>query len=303
VLVERVEIVETASEDRLATPLMSTVPPELLASCATLTILCGPEPGRAHEVPALRALLGRDLECDVSIDDPGVSRRHAVIRRVDATFSIEDLQSKNGLFVNGRRTTSAMLRSGDRVHLGANVALRFDETDDLEYQLRRRLFESSTFDALTGALNRGNFFRRLEEDLVVARTTRAEVSLLMLDVDHFKEVNHHHGHTIGDSVLRDLALCISRSSRANDVLGRYGGEEFVVASRATSAADAFRFAERLRAQIETASMAVPITVSIGVASSSELGAAVTPEALVRLADQRLYAAKRLGRNAVVGVSR
>jgi diguanylate cyclase (GGDEF)-like protein len=128
------------------------------------------------------------------------------------------------------------------------------------------------------------------------------VSLLMIDIDHFKSVNDRYGHPAGDRVLRDVARLLQEGVRTVDTVGRYGGEEFVAILPQTEMADARQLAERLRRAIEAHVVKVPageirVTVSIGVAKYPAVAIA-TPDDLVRAADQALYRAKEEGRNRV-----
>lgn len=164
-------------------------------------------------------------------------------------------------------------------------------------------------DALTGALLRGPLMEQLELGLSYAMRHREPYAVLMLDLDRFKRVNDEHGHLAGDAVLREAALRIGKRLRRHDVLGRYGGEEFLVLLPGTDLAGARTVAEGIRRSIEEepfvhGSAPIPVTVSIGVrALADDAPARVLPEALpaqtmVADADRALYAAKHNGRNRV-----
>jgi diguanylate cyclase (GGDEF)-like protein len=176
--------------------------------------------------------------------------------------------------------------------VGVVAALVFvlkSRVDRLVAGMRR----ASTTDPLTGVLNRGAFARKLEAALVCGR----RVVLAVMDLDHFKRVNDRLGHPAGDRALRRFCEIVEAETRAGDVLGRLGGEEFGLLLVDTDAAGAHRFAERLRATVAeaTASEEVPLTVSIGLAQSTP---ATTGDDLLRTADDALYAAKGAGRNRV-----
>jgi two-component system cell cycle response regulator len=162
--------------------------------------------------------------------------------------------------------------------------------------------ELAVTDQLTGLNNRRYMMGQL--DALLERTSSGgdPVSLLMLDIDHFKRVNDTWGHTLGDEVLREVAIRLASSVRAVDIPCRYGGEEFVVVMPATRLTDAARIAERIRTTISAEPFAVgdreiPVTVSLGVSASD--GADDRPESLIRRADEALYEAKAAGRNQVV----
>jgi diguanylate cyclase (GGDEF)-like protein len=161
-------------------------------------------------------------------------------------------------------------------------------------------------DALTGAYNRKHFAERLASELAYAKRHKAPLSMLIFDLDHFKRVNDSLGHLGGDQVLRTVAALVKRTLRAEDVFARYGGEEFAIIARGTDVDQAFLFAERVRGMVEHARIdfngnPIPVTVSIGVASLVCL-AEPTADGLIAKADERLYAAKRGGRNRSVGAA-
>jgi diguanylate cyclase (GGDEF)-like protein len=274
------------------------------ASRATLTMLTGVNAGEVISLQGDAFVLGRGPQADVSADDAGVSRAHAKLTRLgDGRFALEDLGSTNGTFVGARQVKACELKGGERIQLGPNVLLRFAIVDDAEEEMQRRLFESSTRDALTRAYNRKYLMDRLVAEVAHARRHDSDLALLMLDLDFFKKMNDVHGHLVGDHVLRSVASRIAKLIRVDDLFARYGGEEFVILARAITQDDAVRFAERARAAIEeleltTGIATVHVTVSIGVASLRECDG--EPAALLALADTRLYRAKSGGRNRVCG---
>jgi diguanylate cyclase (GGDEF)-like protein len=121
-------------------------------------------------------------------------------------------------------------------------------------------------------------------------------SVLLLDLDHFKRVNDTRGHRVGDEVLRTVAGVLRGRCRRSDIVARYGGEEFAVLLPDTGREDAITLARELRLRVGTTTMAMPVTVSIGVAASSDGHG--PPDALVGAADRALYEAKAAGRNHV-----
>ena len=170
------------------------------------------------------------------------------------------------------------------------------------HELSDKLHEVSIRDPLTGIYNRRHFSERLTSELAYSRRHGTPISVVMMDVDHFKRVNDVHGHRAGDAVLIDVAQLVQGEVRQEDLLARYGGEEFVLVLRDTDAACAKIVAERLRARVEKheathAGRTIRVTLSLGCAA--ELGGG-TEETLLRTADARMYEAKRRGRNCVVG---
>jgi two-component system cell cycle response regulator len=275
---------------------------------ATLTVITGVDAGQVFSLDAADASVGRGLEASMILEDAAISRLHArIVRSEDGRHAVHDLGSTNGTFVSGRRVERAPLVSGDRIQVGPNVILRFAITDEAEESLLRRLYESSTRDALTSAFNRKYFCERLKTEIAYAERHGTSLAVLLLDVDHFKQINDGYGHLMGDQVLRAVSHRIAGVIRREDVFARYGGEEFAVLARSGNAVDAERLAERLRVAIEhlrvpAASSVVTVTVSIGVASLAEClgggGGGGGETELIALADTRLYKAKAAGRNRV-----
>jgi diguanylate cyclase (GGDEF)-like protein len=165
----------------------------------------------------------------------------------------------------------------------------------------RRLEELSRTDALTGLRNRRSFDEELKMRFEHARRYGRPLTLVMIDIDHFKEVNDAFGHPVGDAVLQKVAQVLQRTTRQSDVVARFGGEEFAVLLPETPMREALQFAEKIRAAVaaEDLGTGMPprITISAGVAgmSKSELH---SPEELVAAADAALYRAKGNGRNRV-----
>jgi two-component system cell cycle response regulator len=183
------------------------------------------------------------------------------------------------------------------------AGLRILELQEQLVQAREQLREQATHDALTGLLSRASVFEALQTELVRASRERRPISVLMVDLDRFKQINDTHGHQSGDSVLREAAQRMKSCARRYDSLGRYGGEEFLVVLPGCDAAAAFAQAERLRESLASAPFAtnagaLHVTCSIGVSCRAEPSPGDT-EALIREADEALYTAKHGGRNQVV----
>ncbi|MGH8174860.1 MAG: GGDEF domain-containing protein, partial [Steroidobacter sp.] len=156
-------------------------------------------------------------------------------------------------------------------------------------------------DSLTGVLNRRSLLERLDAGCLRAQARGLPIALLFIDLDHFKEINDTYGHAAGDACLRAIIDPIHAELRQSDVIGRYGGEEFVVILSSADVSAAQPIAERIRrrvADVRVTGFGPPIhvTCSIGVATSDMLG--VWGEHLIARADEAVYAAKRSGRNRV-----
>jgi diguanylate cyclase (GGDEF)-like protein len=297
---------ESSTRTTDATIAVSSPIPPRHKTGALLTVVVGPHTGRAYSIVEPVTIIGRGKEAHVRIDDAGASRNHAkIVVSGDGKYVLEDLGSTNGTFVDGARIDKTVeLKSGDRVRFGASVTLSFAILDAQAETLQHQLYESSVRDPLTRAHNRRYLVERLSGEIAYAKRHGTEFALILFDLDHFKHINDTYGHLAGDDVLRGVASLISRMIRAEDVLARFGGEEFVVAVRGIEKDHLMRFAERLRVAVERQEMvadatSVRITASIGCASLAELpDTHRNGDGLLRLADERLYCAKSQGRNRV-----
>lgn len=166
----------------------------------------------------------------------------------------------------------------------------------------QKLAQLTKTDALTGVLNRGYLLRTARSELARARRYRTPLACVMLDLDHFKQVNDEHGHLVGDRVLEWVGEALLATVRAHDLVGRFGGEEFVLLLPSTELDGARELAERCRAllaerRIDTGNGGLSVTASFGVSAYPDLDATSVDD-LLRAADEALYRAKQRGRNRV-----
>jgi diguanylate cyclase (GGDEF)-like protein len=279
-------------------------PPQPPASGACLVYIypTGPGIGRRFLLTAAQLLLGRDEECDISLDDPSVSRRHAhVVPATDGCYAV-DLDSKNGTFVNERPVTRQRLRDGDYLRVGSSI-FRFLDSGNVEAAYHEEIYRLTILDALTGLPNRRHLAEFLTRELIRAARYRRPVGLVLIDMDRFKSINDELGHLGGDAVLRELATLLRQRAAPGDLASRYGGEEFALALVESSPEAALATAEELRAGIERhpftyAGQSLTLTASLGVATSGP--GQVDPDELLRRSDEKLYQAKRAGGNRVAG---
>ena len=275
---------------------------------ASVTVLTGDEAGRFHLVGREGAVLGRSAAADILFPLDTVSRHHARIAWADGQFTRTDLGSHNGTFLDGLEIHGSItLPRRCRIQLGTQLILQFDGLDLLGVQAMRKLSESLLVDALTGTGNRSHLEQRLLQELSYARRHRHPFGLLLLDLDHFKDLNDTHGHVAGDHVLAAVGQALREVCRAEDAVFRYGGEEFCVLVRGLDASQMVRMAERIRKSIaalrvEThntagAPVMASVTVSIGVASL-DLDHPPSVEQVLLTADRALYRAKAWGRDRV-----
>jgi diguanylate cyclase (GGDEF)-like protein len=184
------------------------------------------------------------------------------------------------------------------------LASELKDTNDKLNEANHLLTESSIRDHLTGLYNRRYLFDVLTREVATVQRYGESLSALLLDIDHFKQINDTYGHNGGDRVLNCVSRIMLESIRGTDIAVRYGGEEFIILMPQTDLIGGKTVAERIRKAIEAFSVsidgrAVKVTISIGVASCGAGSAAKSPDELVNSADQALYRAKKEGRNRVV----
>ena len=249
---------------------------------AFLLVLSGPQFGDIFPLDAGReVVIGRREDADLQLQDDGVSRRHASIRVVGTHALLKDLASANGTWA-----------------------------DELEARWQMKIAEGALQDSLTGLFNRRHFEERLSSELAAAQRHGRALSLLLVDVDHFKNVTDQFGHLAGDEALKMVAFVLRGTVRKEDVVARYGGEEFVVLARETALQGGRALAERIRKAVERSRCAwqgrdLGLTVSIGVTISvglTEFIVGKSDRELLESADRALYLAKQAGRNRVIALT-
>lgn len=271
-------------------------------ACLVLLHPSGPDLGRRTALEGASYIVGRDTDADLVVPRSAVSRQHGrLFRDEQSQWWVEDLKSTNGTFVNEERVTAVRLAEGDLVRFG-DAIYKFLSGSNVESAYHEAIHTMAIQDAMTGIHNKRYFMEFLEREVSAAGRHGHALTLVILDVDHFKKINDAHGHLAGDAVLKELAARIRPRIRREDLFARYGGEEFVCVLPITALAGGVIFAEHLRSIIEEKPAryegdAIPFTVSLGVATiQAEIEAdAVT---LIRRADEQLYIAKRAGRNRV-----
>jgi len=193
--------------------------------------------------------------------------------------------------------TFGPLRAADRSITAIFISVQ-DVTDFVVYE--HKLVQMAKVDGLTGVFNRRYLDIRLQEELERSKRHGNPLSILMIDIDHFKAINDTHGHLCGDFTLRKISELLQSTVRSSDILGRYGGEEFCCVLPETPLEQAVIFAERCREQVGThlftcSDRPASVTISIGVTGQTR---ADSLETIVKRADDALYEAKRTGRNRV-----
>ena len=254
--------------------------------------------------------LGRAPENQIRLSEPEVSRHHARVelvhqRGLAPMVLLSDLGSTNGTFVNGGRILPrngpTTLRQGDVVRLGSH-AFKLKHMDELEKHYHEAVLAQATVDPLTQLSNRSSVLSFLEKHTDLARRYKRPLAVILCDLDHFKEVNDRYGHAAGDLVLRSFGAVVCRRLRASDLVGRIGGEEFLVVLPETGGGEALTVAEGLRAGLAAEPMPVPageelrVTCCFGVVEYGSND--VDGGSMLARADAALYRAKALGRNRV-----
>lgn len=268
-----------------------------------LVCIYGPGLGHRFELKDGEITIGRDVVNDIQVDLDNVSRRHAKVSRREGKVYVSDLGSTNGTFVNDKEVRQAAeLRSGDLVKTGGSI-FKFLYGGDVESLFHEEIYRITIVDGLTQCFNKRYFLEFLEREMARGQRYGRPLSLMMFDIDHFKNVNDTHGHLAGDYVLRELGLRVKAKVRKEECLARYGGEEFALVTPESGPARVRKFAEKIRALAESHPFQfdlkpIPITLSIGVADMSP--AFTDPSRFIRAADEMLYRAKHQGRNRVCG---
>ncbi len=270
---------------------------------AYLVALAGLSRGEMFKLDGPRSIIGRSPNAQIRLVDDGVSREHANVALVDDKAILNDMGSTNGTFCNGVRVTSRELVDGDKIMIGSTTILKFTYHDHLDEAFQQQMYESALRDGLTKVFNRKHFNDLLAKEFAFASRHSTPLALLFIDLDFFKKVNDTFGHPAGDYVLAEVSGVLSGVIRGEDVLARFGGEEFCVLCRGSERAGAQEMGERLRQEIADrryiyGGKIIPVTISVGIALMPD-PEITQPEALLAAADKALYEAKRAGRNRVV----
>ena len=276
--------------------------PEAKEAC--VVVIYGHDLGKKYNLDTPSLIIGRSSKCDIHIDQESVSRNHAKIVNSGKRLLIRDLGSTNGTYVNDQPVEEWILRDGDLIKIGRTI-LKFLSGGNIEHSYHEEIYRLTTVDGLTQIFNKRYFMETLEREISRALRYQRCLSLIMFDLDKFKNVNDTYGHLAGDYVLKRLAEVIKSRIRREDVLARYGGEEFTIILPEIDAAHALVFADKIRRLVERSKFTfenidVPVTISIGVSTVGN-GLERTDD-VIRVADEFLYEAKAAGRNCCRGQS-
>jgi two-component system, cell cycle response regulator len=268
---------------------------------AALVVIYGLELGRKYDLGQKEVLIGRSSKAEIQVDQESISRNHACITNTSRGVHIKDLGSTNGTFVNDELVKAeTALRNGDLVKIGRTI-FKFIAGGNIETAYHDEIYRLTTMDGLTQIYNRRYFEEALEREVSRSRRYERNLTLVMFDVDHFKQVNDRYGHLAGDYVLKQLASTLRTRIRREDVFARYGGEEFGLLLPEIDLPGAVKLADKARRLVDKQRFefdknVIPISISLGVAALT--GEHRGAEDLKRAADSKLYEAKATGRNRV-----
>lgn len=267
-----------------------------------LVISHGRDIGRRFTLSKERMTLGRSPEADIVLQDDGVSRQHCCIESMDGQYRIRDLGSRNGTFINASPIQESILPPGGHVQIGQTIFyLAFKNPSEIAFE--DNLVQNVATDALTGIANRHTFVWRAAEELSFSRRTAHAVALVMADVDSMELINDRHGQAGGDSVLAGIAKLVAAQKRREDILGRFGGDEFVLMPRGNlTQKTAHLLCERIRKSVaahafEHEGQPIAVTLSLGLCYLAA-GEDRPIDDVLALADKALSRAKANGRNRI-----
>jgi two-component system, cell cycle response regulator len=292
--------------ENLTETCLSTPNPSLSSAsrspCLVHIYPTGPGMGCRHALNMEPVVIGRSNDCEICINDNSVSRRHVCIEfRGDGYYAV-DQKSMNGTLVNNSLAPERRLEDGDYLRVG-NCIFRFLSGGNVEADYHEEIYRLTIVDALTEIHNKRYLLEFLHRELVRAARHGRSLALVLFDIDRFKAINDEFGHLGGDLTLRELAGCVKKEIRQDELFARYGGEEFAIVLPETDLDEARSASERIRQLVAThpfqyADRQYQVTISLGVTATTGTDVADTAD-LINRADGKLYQAKRDGRNRVV----
>jgi len=258
--------------------------------------------GRKYDLLDQICSIGRDPQNTITLDSDSVSRRHAIIELTDSGRTVRDLDSTNGTYLNDIQIRSAVLSNGDLIKIGDTI-FKYLTGANVEALYHEEIYNMTIRDGLTQVANKRYLLDSLDKEFSRCKRYERELSLIMFDLDHFKNVNDQYGHLTGDYVLKEVAGLLRRRIRKEELFARYGGEEFVIVLPESGLDVGLRFGEIVRKMVEEhkfefEGQPIHVTVSVGVATVTAETNTVSD--LLRFVDEKLYEAKRGGRNQVKG---
>ena len=245
--------------------------------------------------------IGRDPNInDIIIDDISISRQHALIYKKGDHFYIKDYDSTNGTYINDEKIKAeATLSNQDKIKIGSTI-FKFLQ-GDIESLFLDNLREKINVDKLTGAYNKQYFVDHLKKLFSLAKRYNKQLSLILFDIDDFKNINDTYGHAAGDYILSELGKIINQRIRTTDIFARVGGEEFGILCQETGHDNSRQLADDICMIVSGYSFSfggngIPVTISMGLCEyTNELS---SESDMYTLCDSLLYKAKKSGKNRV-----
>ena len=274
---------------------------------ACLVQIYGPSLGKKYVLEkGSETTVGRGEQTTIVLELDNVSRRHCTVFSKPDGCWLRDDGSTNGSYLNNVEVRSeSLLRSGDLIKVGGAIFkfLYGGELGSIEAQYHEEIYRLTIIDGLTQTYNKRYLVEFLDREMARCGRHGRPLSILLLDVDHFKKINDGFGHLAGDYVLRELAQQVKTRIRREECFARYGGEEFVLVLPETGHDNTVYLAEKLRKMVEAHLFSfegkeIKVTFSGGVADMQPEHQ--NPLAFLNAADARLYEAKRAGRNRIAG---
>lgn len=258
---------------------------------------------RADKMAALRVWSELWARLDAEMTNFFVDSLRGEIEEIQSIYESDNLGDEDLLQLAHKRMVEVSLATATNLSI---TAQRVEESEQKVEDLRKerdQLAQQVTADPLTGIYNRKFFDQRLNEELKRFERHKTPLSLILLDIDHFKKLNDTYGHQAGDAVLKTVTRTIRKCLRSSDVVARYGGEEFAVIAPETDSQGAVSSANRMRTCLERLKVVhnghrLSVTASFGVVTATDPTRINTPEKLIEVSDACLYEAKRSGRNCV-----
>src|SRR5512143_3597325 len=217
----------TGARSKTVVTVISKIAEKPVGKDACLVVIYGLELGRKYNLENANIIIGRSSKSEIQIDQELVSRNHAKIINTGKSIILRDLGSTNGTYVNDQLIDEYVLRDGDFTKIGRTI-FKFLSGGNIENAYHEEIYRLTTIDGLTQIYNKRYFLETLEREISRAHRYHRDLSLILFDIDHFKKINDTFGHLAGDYVLKQLASVIKARIRREDIMSRYGGEEFAI---------------------------------------------------------------------------
>ncbi len=174
-----------------------------------LIVIAGTNIGKLYNLKADELVAGRSQDSDIWIEDNTISRKHFKIKREGKEYTIQDLNSTNGTYVNSRRVTTSGLKAGDKIQISNDTIMQFDFFDENRRISEQKRYEMGVKDPVTGSFNKSYFLQRISDEFSFSQRQNLPLTVLMLDIDFFKVINDTHGHLAGDQVLQEISHAVA----------------------------------------------------------------------------------------------